>query len=142
VRRRKPTRRKARRSSRAPSAEELRLLGLARELTALAHSGRPAIEVLGEALGCISAGAVPRRRPLDKARRLALAWAREQARLALTEMLERAARSGSARHDVGASTLAWLMLAAGEALAREPAEAAADRVQAIVDFLRAPVPRR
>jgi hypothetical protein len=140
VRRRKPKRRKAKRAARAPSAEELRLLGLARELAALARSGRTPAELLAEALDCISAGALPRQRPPDKARRLAVAWAREQARLALTEMLERAARTSSVRQDVPATTLAWLLLAAGEALAREPAEAAADRVQAVLELVRAPGP--
>jgi hypothetical protein len=138
VRRRPPKRRTAKRTSRAPSAEELRLLGLARELTAVARSGRPPAEALAEALDRISAGATPRRRPTDKARRLAVAWAREQARLPLTEMLERAAGTGGTRRDVAATTLAWLLLAAGEALAREPAEAAADRVQAVVEFIRGP----
>jgi hypothetical protein len=140
--------RRTRRGRKAPaprkaSPEETRLLALARELTALAGSGRPPADALTDALLRIGAGAAPGRRSLDKARRLALAWAREQARLALAELLERAARVGRVRvrRDVGTGTLAWLLLAAGEALAREPADVAADRVQALIDFIGAAGPR-
>lgn len=71
----------------------------------------------------------------DKTARLALAWAREQLRLALGEVLLRARAAGLVRMDVDAETLAWLWLAGSEALAHEPPAAVSDRVQALVTFL-------
>jgi hypothetical protein len=136
-RRRKKPRPKPR-PRRAPSPQERRLLALARELTLLARGGRPSAEALGEALRLVSTGGSASRPPLDKSQRLALAWAREQARLALGELVDGA---GGTRKDLGRDSLAWLLLAAGEALAFEPADAAADRVQALVDFIRGVGPR-
>jgi len=78
----------------------------------------------------------------DAARALALGWAREHARLALAEVFERGAKAGAVRDDVPADTLAWLVLAAAEAMAREPADAAPDRLHAISTFVRPPAPRR
>jgi hypothetical protein len=67
----------------------------------------------------------------DKTSALALAWAREQVRLALQELLE--ATPPSARGEVAASpdTLAWLLLAGAEALAKEPPAAVADRLKVL-----------
>ncbi|HSE94214.1 MAG TPA: hypothetical protein VLF19_12975 [Methylomirabilota bacterium] len=125
----------------APAAildDEARLLALARELTALAR-GRPPAEALDEALARLPE--VERAARHDASHALALGWAREQARLALADVLERAAKAGAARADVAAGTLAWLVLAAAEAVAREPADAAPDRLHALADFVRPPVER-
>jgi len=74
----------------------------------------------------------------DKTARLALAWAREQVRLAVAEVLQHARAKRTLRPDGDVDTLAWLLLAACEALAHEPASAVSDRTQALVAFLRAP----
>lgn len=68
----------------------------------------------------------------DKTATLALAWAREQVRLALRDVLERARTRGALAVD--ADTLAWLLLAACEALAYEPPSAVADRVRVLFDI--------
>jgi hypothetical protein len=105
-------------------------------LTALGRAGRAPREALAEALGQLSAGlAAPGSRPADKARRLALAWAREQVRLAFAELLERATVAGAVRRDVAAGTLAWLVLAGCEALAHEAPDAVPDRLAALAAFI-------
>jgi hypothetical protein len=68
----------------------------------------------------------------DKTAALALAWAREQVRLALRDVLERARTRGAL--GVDADTLAWLLLAACEALAYEPSSAVADRVRVLFEI--------
>jgi hypothetical protein len=73
----------------------------------------------------------------DKTARLALAWAREQLRLALSEVLQRARATRSMRNAGDVETLAWLWLAACEALAHEPTSAVSDRAHALVAFLDA-----
>ncbi len=73
----------------------------------------------------------------DKTARLALGWAREQVRLVLGDALHRARAARLVRADVDADTLAWLWLAAAEALAHEPAAAVADRASALGAFLTA-----
>ena len=73
----------------------------------------------------------------DKTAALALAWAREQVRLALRDVLERARTRGALAVD--ADTLAWLLLAAGEALAYEPGSAVADRVRVLLEITGAGV---
>ena len=73
----------------------------------------------------------------DKTARLALAWAREQVRLALSEVLQQARAMRAMRADGDVDTLAWLWLAACEALAHEPSSAAGDRAHALLAFLRA-----
>jgi hypothetical protein len=122
---------------------ERRLLSLARDLTSLGRAERPPQDTLAEALGRLSGTlAAPGRAPGagDKAERLALAWAREQVRLALTDVLERATAAGAARSDVPAATLAWLVLAAGEALAHEAPDAVPDRLAALAAFIRRGAP--
>jgi len=71
----------------------------------------------------------------DKTARLALAWAREQVRLALCEVLQRTRALRPPRTGADPETLAWLWLAACEALAHESASAASDRAHALVTFL-------
>ena len=71
----------------------------------------------------------------DKARALALAWAREQLRLSLGEILARAAAAGDVRVTLPADSLAWVVLAGCEALADEPRGAAPDRLRLLADWL-------
>jgi hypothetical protein len=72
----------------------------------------------------------------DKTARLGLAWGREQVRVGLEEAIEAAAAVGAARRDVAADTLAWLLLAACEALVHEPGDVA-ERVRMLLDLGRA-----
>ena len=65
----------------------------------------------------------------DKTAALALAFARENLRLALEEVLARAPRGALPG---GPETRSWLVLAACEAIALEPREAAADRLRALL----------
>ena len=124
---------------------ERRLLALARELAALGAEALPrAVDLL--------AGAYAPEAPLpravrhawlagrgDKTATLALAWAREQVRLALEERLIRAPALGAAAADP--ATRAWLLLAAAESIAHEPPAAVADRLRALLEFTgQAPTP--
>ena len=77
----------------------------------------------------------PPRKGSDKAAGLALAWAREQVRLAVVELLQHARAAQRLRPDGDIETLAWLCLAAGEALAHESADTAPDRLHALTTFL-------
>lgn len=72
----------------------------------------------------------------DKGRALALAWAREQLRLAVADVFERATATGQVRADVDRDLLAWLVVAAAATLADEPPEAVPDRLKALREFLR------
>ncbi|MGH7346938.1 MAG: hypothetical protein ACREK4_18665 [Candidatus Rokuibacteriota bacterium] len=69
----------------------------------------------------------------EKTASLALSWAREQLRLSLEETI---ARSPRARPVLGLTpdTLAWLLLAACEAIAYEPPSAVADRVRSVLEL--------
>jgi hypothetical protein len=69
----------------------------------------------------------------DKTAALALAWAREQIRLALQELIERGPRLPP-RRPPSADTLAWLLLAGAEAICQEPPSAAADRLRALLEL--------
>ncbi|HMH53296.1 MAG TPA: hypothetical protein VK548_23870 [Candidatus Acidoferrum sp.] len=71
----------------------------------------------------------------DHTRALALAWAREQLRLSLGEILARAAAAGEVRVTLSADSLAWLVLAGCEALADEPRGAAPDRLRLLAEWL-------
>lgn len=68
----------------------------------------------------------------DKTAALQLAWAREQVRLALEEILARAPRGGALAGP--ADTRAWLLLAAAESIAQEPPAAAADRLKTLLEL--------
>jgi len=69
----------------------------------------------------------------EKTATLALSWAREQVRLSLEETITRSPRN---RRTPGLApdTLAWLLLAACEAIAHEPPSAVADRVRAVLEL--------
>jgi hypothetical protein len=122
-----------------PSEAETRLLSLAREIAAVPASAgiAAALRVLAEA----HAPEAPLPRALaqawlrsrgDKTKALALAWAREQVRLALEEIIAREPDRGALGGNADAR--AWVLLAAVEAIAQEPPEAAADRLRTLLEL--------
>ena len=130
-----------------PSQAETALLALARALTAVTaseHSPRAAVATALDALGSAFEAGAPLPRALtqarnaalrDKTRALAITWAREQLRLSLGEILAPAAAAGSLRVALPSESLAWLLLAACEALADEPRGAAPDRLKMLAEWL-------
>jgi hypothetical protein len=128
-----------------PTPAEMRLLELAQEIAALARGDGPA--ELSRALTTLAAAYAPSaplphlvfhawvRSRNDKTATLALAWAREQVRLGLQEVVERALKTGRGRVDVEPETIAWLLLAGCEALAQEPPSAVADRLRALLQLI-------
>ena len=130
-----------------PTAAETGLLALARTLSVAAGLEQSPREAMTSALATLAtafeAGAsLPRALAQarigalgDKTRALALAWAREQLRLALGDVLERAATAGALPVGLAPEPLAWVVLAACEALADEPPQAAPDRIRALEDWL-------
>ena len=132
-----PSRRTKAAAGPRPTHAERRLLGLAREIARLP---------LGAALEKLTAAWAPSA-PLpeevsrawlksrgDKTAALALAWAREQVRLSLQEIVEATPKNTRGRIDAAPDTLAWILLAACEALAHEPASAVLERVSAILQL--------
>ena len=69
----------------------------------------------------------------EKTASLALSWAREQVRLSLEETIARSPRPRAAL-GLPPDTLAWLLLAACEAIAHEPPSAVADRVRTVLEL--------
>lgn len=149
------TRRRRRRErtgeSDSPTRAELGLLKLAREIAALARDAAgpaalgAALEKLTTAFTASALEPVAMLEALKKSRDsktrlLALGWAREQLRLALQELIQRAADAGRARTDMTPATLAWLLLAGCQALAYEPPTAVQDRAAALLDFTHPPRP--
>ena len=129
-----------------PTTAELRLLALAQELAELARNGGGS-QALSAALQKLAAAYGPTA-PLprevfrawvqsraDKTATLALAWAREQVRLGLQEVVERTMKGARGRVDVDAETFAWFLLAGCEAIAQEPPSAVADRVRALLQLI-------
>jgi len=133
-----------------PSAAETALLALARTLTGSTTSDtapRDAVRSVLDTLATAFQAGAPLPRALaqariaalgDKTRALALAWAREQLRLALGEVLGRAAAAGELRAGLGVEPVAWFVLAACEALADEPPQAAPDRIRVLESWLTGP----
>jgi hypothetical protein len=138
VPRRKPP--APRRVGAKPSAAELQLLALAREVAGLDGDAWPrAVHAVAAAYA--SDGELPRavhRAWLasrgDKTATLALAWAREQLRLGLEGVIAATPPSARGVLALPAETLAWLVLAACEALAYEPPSAAPDRVRLLLEL--------
>ncbi len=130
-----------------PLTVEHALLSLAREISAIADRDPSPARGLSTALDALAVAfrrdaplpralAEARLRPRrDKAKMLALAWAREQLRLALQEILERAAKAGQLATNVPPAPLAWIVFVACQALADEPPEAAADRLRMLTAWL-------
>jgi len=69
----------------------------------------------------------------EKTASLALSWAREQLRLSLEETIVRSLR-GRPPLGLPPDTLAWLLLAACEAIAYEPPSAVADRIRTVLEL--------
>ena len=69
----------------------------------------------------------------EKTASLALSWAREQLRLSLEETIARSPRVRPAA-GLAPDTLAWLLLAACEAIAHEPPSAIADRIRIVLEL--------
>jgi hypothetical protein len=124
------------------------LLALARDLGARAtrlsdaRALRASIDAVAAAYGPDAplAGLLRRdwlRGRTDKNSRLALAWAREQVRLALVDVLRGAARNGLIPEAADADSVAWFWLAGAEALAHEPPSAVADRALTLAALLGA-----
>ena len=67
----------------------------------------------------------------DKARALALGWAREQVRRALAEIVEGADRGRNPNGRVSAETAAWLLLAVAEGESHEVGGTVGDRLAAL-----------
>ena len=143
----------ARRGAQSPASRaEAALLRLASEVSSVAASAggrsplRAALDVVaaahaeGAALPCalfqwwLASDA-------DDTARLALGWAREQVRLGLEEILQRELTAGRAPADVPTGALAWIALAACEAMAHEPAGAVPERLEALVSLLTPGVAR-
>jgi hypothetical protein len=127
-----------------PRTAETLLLDLARTLAkhgiADAAELTAAVDVMAEAYTpdaplVLALRADARAAADDKNARLALGWAREQVRVALVEILHRARAVGVVPPGRDVETLAWLWLAACEALAHELPSAVPDRVHALVTFL-------
>ncbi len=120
-----------------PTPAERHLLALAREIARLPLVA--AVERLASAwaptssLPGVVAAAWVRSRG-DKTAALALAYAREQVRLSLQEILEAAPPATRGPRAAGPETLAWVLLAGCEALAHEPPSAVAERVSALLEL--------
>jgi len=125
-----------------PTEAERRLLALARDLSALHGEALPqALDLLAEAYGPEAPLPSELHRAWlagrgNKTAVLALAWAREQVRLALEEILGAAPVSSRAGLGVSGETRAWIVLAACEALAHEPPSAVPDRIRALAELTR------
>ena len=119
-----------------PSRAETLLLTLAKEL-----AGAPLDRALRTIADAFVPGAeLPRevfnawiKTRREKTASLALSWAREQLRLSLEETIARSPR-GRASLGLAPDTLAWLLLAACEAIAHEPPSAVPDRVRAVLEL--------
>lgn len=151
--RRSGQRRAARRTAEAPtkparpSTAETALLALACTLTEVAgpeSSPRRSVTRALDVLAIAFRAGAPLPRALahmrsaagrDEARALAIAWAREQLRLSLGEILRRAGAAGEVTVAIPAESLAWLVLAACEALADESPQAAPDRLSLLAEWL-------
>ena len=119
-----------------PTRAEALLLALAKDLAdapldgalrKLADAFAPSAELPREVYGAW----IKSRR--EKTTTLALSWAREQLRLSLEEMIARSPRARPAG-GLPPDTLAWLLLAACEAIAHEPPSAVADRVRIVLEL--------
>jgi hypothetical protein len=128
-----------------PAAAEMLLLELAKELAVLARDAEPVralsmpLQRLADAYG--PSESLPHevyrawvRSRGDKTAALALSWAREQVRLGLQEVVERA-KGAKSRVELDSETFAWLLLAGCEAISQEPPSAVPDRVRALTRLI-------
>jgi hypothetical protein len=128
-----------------PASAEVLLLELAKELAVLARDVEPAralsmpLQRLADAYG--PSESLPHevyrawvRSRGDKTAALALSWAREQVRLGLQDVVERA-KGAKSRVELDSETFAWLLLAGCEAISQEPPSAVPDRVRALTQLI-------
>ena len=118
-----------------PARAETLLLTLAKDLAGAPLDG--AVRQLAEAF--THSAELPRevfvawiKSRREKTTSLALSWAREQVRLSLEETIARSSKRPGP--ELAPDTLAWLLLAACEAMAHEPPSAVADRVRAVLEL--------
>jgi len=135
-----------------PTRAETALLALANEIAALVRSTADPGAALEAAVACVARAYAPESTlPAtlfqdwlhtrdDKTARLGLAWGREQVRVGLEEAIVATRRPNPGRPEVPADALAWLLLAACEAIAHEPGDAT-DRLRTLLDLGRAGAPR-
>ncbi|PYM13081.1 MAG: hypothetical protein DMD81_22175 [Candidatus Rokuibacteriota bacterium] len=71
----------------------------------------------------------------DSESALAVAWAEEQLRLALEDVLAADVARGHVRDDLSLGTLSWLLRAACETMAREAPGLIAERIEALLAFV-------
>jgi hypothetical protein len=135
--RRTRTRRARATAAPRPMPAETRLLALARDIARLplpaaveklAAAWAPNAPLPGELAQAWT------RSHGNKTAVLALAYAREQVRFSLQEIVETLPSAKRDRVVAVPETLAWIMLAACEALAHEAPSAVPDRVRAILDL--------
>jgi hypothetical protein len=132
----KPKKRRVRLALPRPTRAETLLLALAKDL-----AGTPLDGALRRLADAFTPGAdLPRevygawiKSRREKTTSLALSWAREQVRLSLEETIARSPRTRPAL-GLAPDTLAWLLLAACEAIAHEPPSAVADRVRTVLEL--------
>jgi len=124
-----------------PARAETLLLTLAKDLAGAPLDG--AVRQLAEAF--THSAELPRevfvawiKSRREKTASLALSWAREQVRLSLEETIARSSKRPGP--ELAPDTLAWLLLAACEAMAHEPPSAVADRVRAVLELSGHAVP--
>jgi hypothetical protein len=136
--------------SNTSSEAERGLLALAQRVSAIATehdpvatSLRTAVEMLLTA--CIGTGPLGialldgwRAGRTDERAALALAWAREQLRLAIAELLARELAAERLRPDAPLDALAWTFLIAAEASVHELPGSATDRVDALLALAERP----
>jgi len=132
----KPKKRRVRVALPRPTRAETLLLTLAKDvagtpldgaLRRLADAFTPGADLPREVYGAW----IKSRR--EKTTSLALSWAREQVRLSLEETIARSPRTRPAL-GLAPDTLAWLLLAACEAIAHEPPSAVTDRVRTVLEL--------
>ena len=118
-----------------PARAETLLLTLAKDLAGAPLDG--AVRQLAEAF--THSAELPRevfvawiKSRREKTASLALSWAREQVRLSLEETIARSSKRPGP--ELAPDTLAWLLLAACEAMAHEPPSAVADRVRTVLEL--------
>jgi hypothetical protein len=118
-----------------PARAETLLLTLAKDLTGTPLEG--AVRQLADAF--THSAELPReiyvawiKSRREKTASLALSWAREQVRLSLEETIARTSKRP--RLELTPDALAWLLLAACEAMAHEPPSAVADRVRTVLEL--------
>ncbi|MBI1733817.1 MAG: hypothetical protein HYR51_01465 [Candidatus Rokubacteria bacterium] len=146
----KSTARRRAKPARSRADAERELLALAARLSTTAADAEPPPTSLRAALdelltayaadGALAAALIEARRGArgDKRASLALAWAREQLRLAIEELLAREAKADRLRAPLALDALAWLVLVAAESVIHEPPAAAVDRTDTLLALVHGP----